>query len=138
MWPMGHFALPATPGDTLFIGTGTGFAPLYYQMRSLCDQGAQQRLHYVFGVRSENDIFYHDELGAMIGGHANLSFTQYLSKPSEQWESQVGYVTDYLIPENIAQYQTFSICGSPAMVKNAREILELAGVSKDQIKFEQY
>ena len=135
---MGHFALPAIPGDTLFIGTGTGFAPLYYQRRSLCESGAEQKLHFVFGVRSETDIFYHDELEMMIGDHANLSFTQYLSKPTEQGQYQAGYVTDCLTSENIAQYQTFSICGSPAMVKNAREILESAGVSKDQIKFEQY
>jgi NAD(P)H-flavin reductase len=107
-------------------------------MRSLCDYGAQQRLHFVFGVRSEADIFYHDEIELMIGDHANLSFTQYLSKPTEQSEHRAGYVTDFLTPENIIQYQTFSICGSPAMVKNAREILESAGVSKDQIKFEQY
>jgi ferredoxin-NADP reductase len=135
---MGHFALPAIPGDTLFIGTGTGFAPLYYQMRSLCESGVEERLHFVFGVRSQSDIFYHHELNTMIGDHANLSFTQYLSKPIDQGEHQAGYVTDYLTPENIAQYQTFSICGSPAMVKNAREILESAGVSKDRIKFEQY
>jgi ferredoxin-NADP reductase len=138
MWPIWHFILPTTPQDTLFIGTGTGFAPLYYQMRSLCEAWAEQRLHFVFGVRSEADIFYHSEIADMMEGRPNLSFTQYLSKPDVGSQYLQGYVTDYLTPENIAQYQTFSICGSPAMVKNAREILENIWIHKDQIRFEQY
>ena len=50
-----------------------------------------------------------------------------------------GYVTDILdIPEIIGKYQEYYLCGSPAMVKSAREKLEAQGVKKEDIYFEQY
>lgn len=33
MKPMGHFVLRSIERPKLFIGTGTGFAPLYFQIR---------------------------------------------------------------------------------------------------------
>jgi NAD(P)H-flavin reductase len=36
--PMGRFVLQKTPVPKVFIGTGTGFAPLYYMMKSLLNQ----------------------------------------------------------------------------------------------------
>jgi NAD(P)H-flavin reductase len=35
-------------------------------------------------------------------------------------------VTDFLAPENLGPYKEFYLCGSPAMVKDAREKLENA------------
>ena len=56
----------------------------------------------------------------------------------------VGYVTDLLTPEYLSE-QGFEIsnlevyiCGSPAMVKDAREKLERIGVEKGMVFFEQY
>lgn len=36
--PMGRFVLQETLCPKVFIGTGTGFAPLYYMMKSLLNQ----------------------------------------------------------------------------------------------------
>jgi NAD(P)H-flavin reductase len=47
-------------------------------------------------------------------------------------------VTDWITEENIASFQEFYICGSPAMVKSAREKLEALGVKKESIFFEPY
>ena len=124
--------LNPTPKSTLFIGTGTGFAPLYYQIKAEREQENPPKMHFVFGVRSEVDTFYHEEIRS-----TGVGFTQYFSSPTGE-TGEKGYVTAYLTPENIAQYEQFSICGSPAMVKSAREILEAALVTKDTIKFEQY
>ena len=118
--------------NTLFIGTGTGFAPLYYQIRAQSVRENPPKMHFAFGVRSEIDAFYHEEIMS-----TGVSFTQYYSAPAGE-AGEKGYVTAYLTPENISGYEQFSICGSPAMVKSAREILEAAGVAKDAVKFEQY
>ena len=73
---MGHFMLDSTPKSTLFIGTGTGFAPLYYQIKFLCEQENPPKMHFVFGVRSEVDAFYHEEIAS-----AGVGFNQYYSSP---------------------------------------------------------
>lgn len=56
---------------------------------------------------------------------------------------QLGRVTDHLLPETIADWNStgeteFYICGSPAMVTEVRDILALHGISKEKVFFEQY
>ena len=49
-----------------------------------------------------------------------------------------GHVTAWITLENIAGIEEFYLCGSPAMVKDARTRLEELGVPKECIKFEQF
>ncbi|HRI36001.1 MAG TPA: hypothetical protein PK765_02835 [bacterium] len=48
MPPLGHFTL--TDGDVAryFIGTGTGFAPLYFQILSALSRGDRSEMLLVF------------------------------------------------------------------------------------------
>ena len=64
------------------------------------------------------------EIGAKFD---NFDYQSYLSRESIDGY-QAGYVIDWITPENISKYQEFYICGSPAMVKSAREKLEALGV----------
>ena len=50
----------------------------------------------------------------------------------------VGHVTAWITPENITSIEEFYLCGSPAMVKDARVRLEELGVPKECVKFEQF
>lgn len=64
---MGTFILQNTLNPKIFIGTGTGFAPLYYMMRAQrSEQKTQNRKHsgmfFLFGVRALQDVFYLEEL----------------------------------------------------------------------------
>jgi ferredoxin-NADP reductase len=47
-------------------------------------------------------------------------------------------VIDWITPENIAEYQEFYLCGSPAMVKSAREKLEALGIENERVFWEQF
>lgn len=49
--PLGHFVLRETDTPKLFIGTGTGFAPLYFMVRALEGMRSSVRSHFIFGVR---------------------------------------------------------------------------------------
>ena len=83
------------------------------------------------------DVFYMDEI-RNIGEHfQSFEYSPYLSR-EEHADYSHGYVVDWIIPENINNYQEFYICGSPAMVKSAREKLEALGVGNDRIFFEQF
>ena len=121
----------------MFIGTGTGFAPLYFQIRALIERNITSSVRFVFGVRDSSDLFYQTELQAMTQSLPWLQFTQYMSRETAP-DTVKGYVTDAITPENIALYQEFYICGSPAMVSDARAKLESLGVTKEQIRVEQY
>ncbi|MDD2917192.1 MAG: FAD-dependent oxidoreductase [Candidatus Gracilibacteria bacterium] len=137
MVPLGHFTLKHTATPKLFIGTGTGFAPLYFQIRAMMDSGIQTPLRYIFGIRTASDIFYVDELNRMKQAYPSFDYQIYLSQEDSE-NTLRGRVTDFLTKENIAPYGEFYLCGSPAMVKDARMRLEECGIDKEQIFFEQY
>jgi len=123
MVPLGHFVLKTNRTPKLFVGTGTGFAPLYFQIRAMMDTDIQTPLLFVFGVRNVSDIFYIDELNRIKKEYPLFDYRIYLSQ-EEALETTHGWVTDFLTAENIALYGEFYLCGSPAMVKDARRKFE--------------
>ncbi len=143
--PLGHFTLQNTAKNKCFIGTGTGFAPLYCQLI-----GAQasklpiEKIAFVFWVRMFEDSFYEKEIEKLKKDFPHFEYIQYFSRALDckdrSWkhESRIGYVTDWINHESIASYEEFYICGSPAMVKSARERLEALWITKEQIFWEQF
>lgn len=143
MIPLGHFILQYTPRSKCFIGTGTGFAPLYCQLlgsKSIWID--QSSLAFIFGVRSFIDAFYEDEIQELGKYFENFEYYQYFSRESDFQKSEPkklqGYVTDWITQENISKYEEFYLCGSPAMVKSGREKLEALGIQKENIFWEQF
>lgn len=138
MIPLGHFVLRETNVSKCFIGTGTGFAPLYCQMIGMVDKNiTDTNVAFIFGVREEKDIFYTDEIVEIGKKFTKFDYQSYLSRSILEGHKN-GYVTDWIIWENISSYQEFYLCGSPAMVKSAREKLEALGVESERIFWEQF
>jgi NAD(P)H-flavin reductase len=138
MIPLGHFTLRDTSNNKCFIGTGTGFAPLYCQMlASSMSENKPEKVAFIFWVRDNGDTFYKDEITTLGERFSDFTSVPYLSR----WDLpgyEKGYVTDWITNEHIRSYEEFYLCGSPAMVKSAREKLEALGVMKEQIFWEQY
>jgi NAD(P)H-flavin reductase len=80
MVPLGHFVLKVNSTPKLFIGTGTGFAPLYFQIRAMMDTGIQTPLLYLFGIRTQSDIFYIQELNRIKKEYPLFDYHIYLSQ----------------------------------------------------------
>jgi NAD(P)H-flavin reductase len=105
------------------------------------------KVAFVFWVRNLEDSFYEEEILELGKSFEDFEYTQYFSRESElptilptdyPTNRLSGYVTDWISPERIAEYQEYYICGSPAMVKSAREKLEALGVAKKDIFWEQF
>ena len=138
MIPLGHFVLQDTPRSTCFIGTGTGFAPLYCQLlASSMSERAQLPTTFIFGVRTMDDVFYSEEIQHLGNLFSDFRYIPYLSR-EEKESFEHGYVIDWITAENIRPYEEFYLCGSPMMVKSAREKLEALGISKEALFFEQF
>lgn len=148
MLPLWHFVLHDTPISKCFIWTGTWFAPLYCQMLGCL---RFRELHFgigdwidflswiafVFWVREYQDVFYSSEIQELGSHFDDFEYLTYLSREEREGYKK-GYVTDWIIPENIAKYEEFYLCGSPVMVKWAREKLEALGIEKEKIFWEQF
>lgn len=138
-WPMGNFILPDTVEKITFVGTGTWFAPLYFQAKTLLEKNPNTGVSFIFWVREERDIFYTAIFEEWSQKYPHFSYQLCLS----QWADDSyfrGRVTEYL-KNTISLIQPdflYSICGSPAMVSEVRQILSSENIKKEQIFFEQY
>lgn len=145
--PLGHFTLQDTLRSKCFIGTGTGFAPLYAQMLGAGNSQDQNRkMAFIYGVRNFQDSFYEAEIQELGKSFNHFKYAQYFSRelefPTILSDTAIirlsGYVTDWINPNNIEMYEEFYVCGSPAMVKSAREKLASLWIEKEQIFWEQF
>jgi ferredoxin-NADP reductase len=82
-------------------------------------------------------MFYIDEIKDLKNRFNIFESHHYLSRENIP-EFSYGYVIDWITPESILPYNEFYLCGSPAMVKSAREKLEALGIEKEKIFWEQF
>lgn len=147
MLPLGHFVLQDNNRTKCFIWTGTGFAPVYCQAlgHSMREEKAN-KIAFVFWVRALEDSFYEEEILELGKSFENFEYVQYFSRvsdfsPKNEIPNTIyssWYVTDWINPERVKEYEEYYLCGSPAMVKSAREKLEALGVAKEDIFWEQF
>jgi NAD(P)H-flavin reductase len=129
----------------VFVGTGTGIAPLRSMILDLERRGqGARKMTLFFGVRYDDDLMYHDEFLAMAEKHPD-TFTYHptISRPNgatgASWPGHTGRVTAILPklfgdPAGVTAY----LCGSKEMLKDVTEILVGLGLDKKFVKREQF
>ncbi len=141
--PQGFFT--REPGPALFVGTGTGVAPLRAMLHDALKKGETRALWLVFGVRTEADILYKAELDALAKAHANVRAFYTLSRPDARWTGLTGYVQTHVEKvwrEMEARGESAPhtyVCGLHRMVGSVRDLLrKQMGVPRAQVHSERY
>ena len=133
--PEGRFVcLPEHAPDKIFIATGAGLAPIISMISSEVDNEKNKQIYLLFGIRTEEDIFWLERFEHLKSEYENFDFNITLSQPSEQWSGWKGRVTEHL-PE-VKDMANYYLCGSLGMVKDVRTLLTAKGVSMKSIHFE--
>jgi ferredoxin-NADP reductase len=125
--PHGYFVLRDPVRDSVFIGTGTGVAPLRGMLQHLFVEPSRHEGHdfwLVFGVRNREDLYYHDEFQQLEREHDNFHYIPTLSRPDSQWTGASGYVQDHVreIVKDRHDMEAY-ICGLKNMVTANRDLL---------------
>lgn len=139
--PFGNFTLdPGTEKDVLFIATGTGLAPFRPMILSLLEKKSTQRMDVVFGVTSETDLFWQEEMQEWTS-RGNIFTHVTLSEPSALWKGHKGWV-QAIAPGVVGgdfRNRSLYICGSPHMTKDVKRLaLEEWSVDKKDLHVEGY
>ena len=126
--PVGSFTLHENPRDILFVATGTGIAPIRSMLWTLAHGGSTRNIRLLWGLRSERDLYYQDELEELAGRLPHFSFTTTLSQPGPEWRGHVGRVTPLVetIP-SVANLEVY-LCGNGGMIKDVRSIIRQKGL----------
>jgi len=140
--PFGDFILRPPMRDTIFIATGTGVAPFRSMLHWVLADAARhhgKQLWLVFGNRTEQDIYYHQEFLRFAQDHANFHYLPTLSSGTPEWQGLRGYVQDHVpaIVQGRSEMNAY-ICGLDKMVKANRDLLKSMGWDRKDIRYEKY
>jgi NAD(P)H-flavin reductase len=140
--PHGYF-VPRNPiRDSIFVGTGTGVAPLRSMLLWLYEDPARNAGHdfwLVFGTRYLPELYYHEEFLQMEREHPNFHYLPTLSRDNAGWTGARGYVQEHVrkIAEGRTDMDTY-ICGLKDMVVANRDMLVGMGWDKKSVMFERF
>jgi CDP-4-dehydro-6-deoxyglucose reductase, E3 len=143
--PQGLFTRPPADGRaSLFVGTGTGLAPLRSMVLAALEAGAREPLWILFGARREEDAIYADELGALARQHPNVRLDVTLSQPTSAWTGRRGHVQAHLAEivgalREVSPHVEAYVCGLDRMVSAVRSVLrDGLGFERRQVHAERY
>lgn len=140
--PHGYF-VPRNPArDSIFIGTGTGVAPLRSMLLWLYEDPARNQgrdFWLVFGTRYSPELYYHEEFLKMERDHPNFHYVPTLSRENPGWTGATGYVQEHVrkLAEGRTDMDAY-ICGLKDMVIANRDLLKELGWDKKAIMFERF
>ena len=145
----GVFTLPDNiEKDLFFICTGTGIAPFrsmlnYMQLHNI----SHKNLYLIFGVRTQKDLLYHEEMKVLENKMEDFTYMPTLSR--ESWDGHKGYV--HSLYEEICKKNneaceslehlkpaSFYLCGWKAMIDDARKKIVDLGYDRKVVHLELY
>lgn len=128
------------PGKRLYlVGTGTGLAPFMSIIRDPATYEKFEQVVLIHGVRQKDELAYHDLVADHLPKHEFLGEVisqQLLYYPTVTRESykNMGRVTDLMVSGKLFQdlgvpnidpaEDRVMICGSPAMLRDLKHLLE--------------
>ena len=132
----GHgFALDVQKGkDLVFVGMGTGVAPLRSALRNVLRRKRDfGQLVVLYGARTPDDFCYRDETQSWED--AGVELRQVISRPDgHDWSGPTGYVQsllDHVLPELSSPVAL--VCGSLEMINQTRDRLQKMGFKSEDI-----
>jgi Na+-transporting NADH:ubiquinone oxidoreductase subunit F len=144
--PYGEFYAKDTDNEMVFIGGGTGMAPLrshiFDQLKRV---KTDRKISFWFGVRSRRDLFYHDEFERLAAEHPNFRYMAALSEPKsdDDWDGPVGFIHQVAYDQYLADHEApedceYYMCGPPLMISAVQKMLSDLGVSEENVMFDDF
>jgi ferredoxin-NADP reductase len=125
--------------NLLFIGTGSGLAPLYGIIRDSLLQGHQGSIKLYHGCETVDGLYLVKELRALSLRYPNFSYTPCISgsiasQDAASGNFAIGMVLDIALAENpqLSGWRVF-LCGHPQMVNSGKREVFFAGASMQDI-----
>ncbi|HAP41119.1 MAG TPA: hypothetical protein DCQ94_15375 [Nitrospira sp.] len=115
--------------DLLFVATGTGIAPMRSMILAQLQRQPDRPVTLFWGLRSQRDLYWQDELEALAAAHPHLTVVTTLSRPEPGWQGASGRVTA-LVEERISSVSNLAVylCGGSGMIKDVTARINAKGL----------
>jgi Na+-transporting NADH:ubiquinone oxidoreductase subunit F len=145
--PFGTFRIKETLNEMVYIGGGSGMAPLRSHISYLFDTlQTTRRVSFWYGARSLQEVFYREYFEDLSRRFPNFTYHLVLSEaqPEDNWTSLTGFVHEALKKEYLDGHVKpseveYYLCGPPVMIKAAIGMLKDDFlVTSDRIAFDEF
>lgn len=120
--PYGRFFVRTSAAmPMLFMAGGSGLSSPRSMILDLLGQGVALPITLVYGQRSREELYHHEEFRALAEQHAHFTYVPSLSNEPEgsDWPGARGFVHEAAkahFPEGFAGHKAY-LCGPPPMVE---------------------
>lgn len=144
--PFGDFHIKPTQKEMVYIGGGSGMAPLRAHLSHLFETAkTARRVSFWYGARSRQELFYQDYFEGLAAQFPNFRFHLALSAPlpEDNWTGHRGMIHEVVCDQLLKTHENpggaeYYLCGPPQMVKACLKLLESLGVPSGQIAFDEF
>lgn len=118
----------------LMVATGTGIAPIKAMLESLMDDPDCPPVSLYWGMRQQDDLYLHGEIPGWAERLYDFHYVPVLSRAAASWDGRRGYVHHAVLEEvgDLSEHAIY-LCGSPNMIRDAREAFLARGASASHI-----
>lgn len=144
--PFGDFHIKPTQREMVYIGGGSGMAPLRAHLSHLFEsEGTHRTVSFWYGARSRQEIFYQDYFEQLARRHPNFRFCVALSSPlpEDGWEGPTGFIHEVVLREYLREHRApsaieYYLCGPPLMIAACTRMLRELAVPAARIAFDEF
>lgn len=144
--PYGEFFAKDTDNEMIFVGGGSGMAPMrshiFDQLKRL---HSKRKISYWYGARSLREVFYAEDFDKLAQEHENFEWHVGLSEPllEDRWDGPTGFIHDILYKYYLKEHPApedceYYLCGPPMMLKAVRKMLDDLGVDSENVLFDDF
>ncbi|NPV85599.1 MAG: hypothetical protein HPY45_06270 [Anaerolineae bacterium] len=145
--PYGYFShlnYPKSEG-VVFIAGGIGITPLMSMLRFMYATDKGQKVALIWGVRTQPDLIWADEIRVFEKEMPRFRFIPILSQADADWKGETGFISEGVIrrvqpehEEKKASDVDYYLCGPPVMMEKTIHILKGMGIAPRNIRFERF
>lgn len=133
--PHGSFCYQARDErPLLMVATGTGLAPIKSMLEALMDDDDCPPVSLYWGMRTEADLYLDDEIRRWADRLYEFRYVPVLSRAGSDWTGRRGHVQDAVLADlpDLSEHAIY-LCGSPAMIADAKTVFARHGASMDHL-----
>lgn len=139
-----------TDNEMLWIGGGAGMAPLRAQIMHLTRtlECHQRQMHYFYGARALNEVFYLDDFRSLERDFPNFHFHLALDRPDPVADAAgvdytAGFVHNVMYDTYLRQHPApedidYYMCGPGPMSQAVIHLLDSLGVPPENILYDDF
>ena len=131
-------------GPIVLVAAGSGMSPIWSILHEHINSGEERPVHFFYGARTRDDLFYLDKIRKITDRNPNISFIPVLSHADDDdgWDGARGFVHEVVQSEldrlGIDGEGDVYACGPPPMIDALTPVLFMQDFDPDRIFYDKF